>query len=113
MKAYSIDLRQRILQDCDEGMTTRFVALKYRGSDSWVRRLKQCRHETGEVAPRRLVRKSPAKWLEYADELHACIEQQPDITLHELRAKLGRVVANLPSSDRKTKARVSTKKVCR
>jgi transposase len=93
MKAYSIDLRERILQDCDAKMPTREVALKYRVSESWVRRLKQRRRETGEVAPRRLGRKKPAAWLEYADELRACIAEQPDITLRELQAKLGRRVS--------------------
>jgi transposase len=93
MRAYSIDLRERIFEDCDGGMTTRLVALKYRVSESWVRRLKQRRRETGEVAPRRLGRKKPAAWLEYADELRSSVEQQPDITLRELQAKLGRPVS--------------------
>jgi transposase len=93
MRAYSVDLRERILQDCDAGMTTRLVALKYRVSESWVRRLKQRRRETGEVAPRQLGRRKPAAWLEYADELRASVEQQPDITLRELQAKLGRQVS--------------------
>ena len=38
MRAYSMDLRERVLRD--------------RVSASWVRRLKQRRRETGEVAPR-------------------------------------------------------------
>ncbi len=53
MKAYSLDLRERVLQDCDLGETTRGVATKYRVTQSWVRRLKQRRREHGEVAPRR------------------------------------------------------------
>ena len=43
MKAYSPDLRQRGLEDCDGGMETRQVAVKYRVSESWIRRLKQRR----------------------------------------------------------------------
>ena len=54
MKSYSIDLRSRILEDCDAGMTTRVVATKYRVSESWVRRLKQRRRETGEELRTRL-----------------------------------------------------------
>ena len=52
MKPYSMDLRERVLKDSDAGATTREVALKYDVSESWVRRLKQRRRESGEVAPR-------------------------------------------------------------
>ena len=41
MRAYSQDLRERVLADCDAGMGTIEVAAKYRVSQSWVRRLKQ------------------------------------------------------------------------
>jgi transposase len=52
MKAYSMDLRRRVLADCDDGMPTSAVATKYKVSTAWVRRLKQRRRETGEVEPR-------------------------------------------------------------
>ena len=52
MRAYSMDLRERVLHDSDAGMQAAAVASKYRVSASWVRRLKQRRRETGEVAPR-------------------------------------------------------------
>lgn len=52
MRAYSMDLRERVLADCDAGVTTRAVAQKYRVSESWVRRLKPRRAATGETAPR-------------------------------------------------------------
>ena len=51
MKPYSADLRERIFKDCDGGMKTRAVARKYAVSESWVRRLKQVRRETGRVTP--------------------------------------------------------------
>ena len=52
MRAYSRDLRERILRDSDAGMTAVAVAEKYDVSRAWVDRLKQRRRETGEVAPR-------------------------------------------------------------
>ena len=52
MRAYSMDLRERLLLDSDAGMKAADVAAKYRVSGSWVRLLKQRRRETGEVAPR-------------------------------------------------------------
>ena len=54
MRAYSMDLRERVLHESDAGMQAAAVASKYRVSASWVRRLKQRRRETGEVAPRQL-----------------------------------------------------------
>ena len=53
MKAYSADLRQRVLADCDAGLGTKAVAEKYRVSPAIVRRWKQRRRETGELHPRR------------------------------------------------------------
>ena len=52
MRAYSMDLRERVLRESDAGMKAAAVAVTYHVSASWVRRLKQRRRETGEVAPR-------------------------------------------------------------
>ena len=52
MRAYSMDLRERVLRDSDAGMKAAAVAVTCHVSASWVRRLKQRRRETGEVAPR-------------------------------------------------------------
>lgn len=40
MKAYSMDLRQRVIDDCDASISTKLVAEKYGVSPAWVRRLK-------------------------------------------------------------------------
>jgi len=93
MDAYSIDLRKRVLEDCDAGVGTREVATKYRVSESWVRRLKQRRRETGEVAPRRSGTKQGPKWLAYAEDLRQLVDEQPDATLGELRERLGQDVS--------------------
>jgi transposase len=93
MRAYSTDLRSRILEDCDRGVSTREVATKYRVSESWVRRLKQRRRETGEIAPRRSGTKQGPKWLIYAEDLQQLVNEQPDATLRELRERLGRNVS--------------------
>ena len=50
MKPYSMDLRLRVLQDCDAGLPTQAVADKYKVSDSFVRKLKR-RRLTGSAAP--------------------------------------------------------------
>jgi transposase len=89
MDSYSIDLRKRVLEDCDAGGRTRQVALKYRVSESWVRRLKQRRRESGEIAPRPSRNKCQPRWLPYANRLQELVHQQPDATLRELRDRLG------------------------
>jgi transposase len=93
MRAYSPDLRQRILADCDRGLTTRAVATKYSVSESWVRRLQQRRRLTGEIAPRPCAHGPKPSWDAYADRLRAAILQTPDATLCELRQRLQLTVA--------------------
>jgi transposase len=88
MKAYSMDLRERVLADCDAGVNTHDVALRYRVSKSWVRRLKQRRRESGEVAPRSSYNGKQPKWLPYAEQLQQLVREQPDATLEELRRQL-------------------------
>jgi transposase len=89
MDSYSMDLRQRVLADCDAKMETRAVATKYRVSESWVRRLKQRRRESGEIAARPPRNKVQPRWLPHADRLKELVAAQPDATLRELRDRLG------------------------
>jgi transposase len=93
MHAYSLDLRTRILDDCDRGLTTRAVATKYSVSESWVRRLKQRRRDQGELAPRVPSAGRKPGWPAYADRLRAAIGETPDATLEELRDRLGLIIA--------------------
>ena len=90
--AYSMDLRTRVLTDTDAGMGTRAVATKYRVSESWVRRLKQRRRESGEIAPRQRTL-PPPKWLSHAERIQDLVREQPDATLAELRERSGSVVS--------------------
>ena len=58
MKAYSMDLRKRVLADCDAGLEVRQVGVKYDVSESWIRRLRQRRRENNDAA--RTTRLPPA-----------------------------------------------------
>jgi transposase len=89
MKSYSMDLRERVLMDCDAGLEVRLVAVKYRVSESWIRRLRQRRRESGEVAPRRSGHAAEPKWLAHRARLEELVREQPDATLPELRERLG------------------------
>jgi transposase len=89
MRAYSLDLRQRVLADCDRGQGTKPVATKYGVSPAWVRRLKQRRRETGEIGPRKLGPPKGGRWAAHHDRLRALNAERPDATLVELRDALG------------------------
>ena len=88
MAAYSMDLRTRVLQDCDAGMMAEAVAEQYHVSRAWVHRLKQRRRETGEVAPRKQTRWRTPILQGQEERLRTLIVEQPDRTLVELRAAL-------------------------
>jgi transposase len=89
MEAYAVDLRKRVLADCDAGMGTKEVAAKYRVSESWVRRLKQRRRETGVVAPLPRSGGRPLKVSGTREKrLKELLKKHPDATLHELHRRL-------------------------
>jgi transposase len=87
MKAYSIDLRQRVLRDLDAGMTSSAAARKYSVSPAWVRRLKQRRAATGEVKPRQQRHGRVPAAVVYADAIRDAVRQAPDATLDEYRRR--------------------------
>ena len=95
MRAYSLDLRSRVLADCDAGHSNDEVARKYDVSAAWIRRLKQRRRETGSIEPR-VHRVPPPRLTAYAEQLQELVEQRPDATLEELRQALG-IQASLSS----------------
>jgi len=96
MRAYSMDLRTRVVRDLDAGMMPDAVAEKYRVSGSWVRWLRQRRRQTGEIGPR-AQRYGPRRKLEpHLHTLQALIDEQPDRTLAELQDALP-VAVSIPT----------------
>jgi transposase len=83
MKPYSMDLRQRVLKDCDAGMKTQAVARKYSVSTSWVRRLKQRCRQAGHCRPTQQRHGPQPRWLPLADTIRHAVQQAPDLTLRE------------------------------
>jgi len=89
MEAYSVDLRERVLADCDAGRGTKEVAAKFQVSQPWVRRIKQCRRETGRVAPLPHSGGRPMKITGAREKrLKELLKKHPDATLHELRRRM-------------------------
>jgi transposase len=93
MQAYSKDLRVRILADADRGVPTRQLATKYQVSESWVRRLKQRRRESGEITARKRRAFRPAILAPHYERLRQLVAAEPDSTLEELRRRLNVVVS--------------------
>jgi len=87
MQSYSMDLRTRVLKDCDEGLPTKQVAEKYRVSPAWVRRLKQRRRETGETQPRPNGHR-PTTWIAFAEPIRQLVESENDLTLIQIKERL-------------------------
>ena len=59
MEAFSKEMRREVLAACDAGEGTRAVALRFRCSESWVRRVKQVRREQGKIAPATTRQRTP------------------------------------------------------
>jgi transposase len=85
MAPYSMDLRTRVLADCDAGMAPKDVAAKFRVSRSWVNRIVQRRRETGEIAPRPQTVFKKQAFAGQEDRLRALVAAKPDQTLAEVR----------------------------
>ena len=89
MRAYSMDLRERVFADCQAGVTTAAVAAKYRVSAAWVRRLKQRHKATGTLAPRPHSPGRPVTLAPHEARVRELVRDDPDATLAELRQRLG------------------------
>ena len=119
MKAYSLDLRERVVAACQAGGKQQAVADQFRVSLSFVAKLLR-RHRASGSAAALPGGHGPAPRLDAPAlaQLRACLRQTPDATLDELgtwlaavggpsasRSALGRAVQGL---DWRRKKRVST-----
>jgi transposase len=106
MRAYSTDLRERVVAACDAGGATREqIAARFSVSIAWIRRLLQRRRETGSIEPRpRGGGRAPAFDAEAQRRLREAVRADDDATLEELARAAG--VACGPSAVHKTLARL-------
>lgn len=87
MEAYSLDLRQRVVNAVEEGLLTRAeIAEQFGVSESWIRRLLQRRREKGSLAPLPQ-RAGRPPGLDERDQtrLRKSVQCKKDATLAELR----------------------------
>src|SRR5512147_1979353 len=91
MRAYSMDLRDRVAATVDEGQfSQRQIARLFRVSLSFVSRLLKRRRETGTLAPEPH-RGGPRPVLDFAERwrLRRIAQEHNDDTLDELRQRCG------------------------
>jgi transposase len=86
--AYSLDLRERVIQDADAGLSSKELSKRYHVSRAWVDALKQRRRDTGSIAPRKQTKFRRRVLEGQEDRLQALVTARPDATLAELRDAL-------------------------
>ena len=86
-RAYSQDLRDRVLAAYDRGIRTSVIAGLLGVSRAWARRVKQRRRECGQTSPRSRGGVTVIKV--DRTRLADLVREDPDATLAELRDRLG------------------------
>jgi transposase len=90
MEAFSMDLRERVVEAYDAGRgSSRQLARLFGVSSAWVRKLLRLRRETGSVAAK-VYRRGPRPRLSARQlaRLAELVREHPDATLAELRRRL-------------------------
>lgn len=83
MKAYSQDLRQRVLQAIDAGQNQATVAKTFSVSVATIKRYLKQRRETGHVQPKTIPGRPAVKGAVLQDHLRAQLEAHPDVSREE------------------------------
>lgn len=91
-QAYSIDLRERVLKDCDNGMSSEDAARKYTVAIATVYAWRRQRRETGSLAPKSYKPGPKLKLAPFEKEIRQAVADHPDATLAELAERLSEYV---------------------
>jgi transposase len=83
MKAYSQDLRQRVLRAIDAGASQGEVAETFAVSRATIKRYLKQRRETGHVTPKAIPGRPAVKGAVLQAHLGAQLEANPDVTREE------------------------------
>ena len=88
MKAYSIDLRKRVLAAYDSGKySLNHIAEQFQVTTRWIQKLRQQRELEGTIAPRpQNSGRKPAFRGGDLEELNGFVKEKPDSTLEEIKA---------------------------
>ena len=86
MRAYSLDLRQRVLEALESGQSQPVVAQRFSISLSSVQRYARLHREQGHLSSKPSPGKARSVSAEQAPELEALVRSRTDWTLESLRA---------------------------
>jgi transposase len=91
MRAYSLDLRQRVMKAYDEGKwTVGQIAERFKVGEWWVHKLKRQRQRGGDIAPRKGKVGQPRRFgSEQINRLEQYVDKHPDATLEQIHEKIG------------------------
>ena len=89
MRAFSLDLRIRVLADFQTGLTFAELGRKYSTSAEWVRQFIRRYEATGELEARPPRNKRVPFHRRHEAELRAAVAEHPSLTLETLRTRLG------------------------
>jgi transposase len=98
MKAYSMDLRKRVLAAFDSGKyTLHQVAQRFEVTARWIQQLRQRRQLEGTIAPHPQNQgRKPAFKGKQLEELNEFVRRHPDATLEEIKEHFaGKVTCSL------------------
>ena len=103
MRAYSLNLRERIIAAHLEGISIRKIAKQYKVNKGTVSNLIKLRRETGQIKPKPVRGGKQSQLAANQKELAEMVEKYSDYTLEEY----------CEYWDEKTGVRVSTRNMCR
>jgi transposase len=91
MKAYSMDLRERVIAASEEGvMTHEEIAETFQVSVSWIGKLRKLFRETGSIEPKPHRGGQPGAFQgEAVERLSQAVKDNPDATLKQLATVVG------------------------
>lgn len=110
MKPIPIEMRERILDDCANGMTEVAVAEKWKVSQSFIAKLKRRVRETGSLEPTKPQTGPKPKLEQHRDLLQQIVRQSPDATLFEIRDALPVKVSHQTVANELKKLKLTYKK---
>jgi transposase len=83
MKAYSSDLRERVLRAVDEGKPRAQIIELFHVSRATIKRYLKQRRETGNVQPRAIPGRTPKKGAALQAHLHELLQERSDARLED------------------------------
>lgn len=87
-KPYSIDLRKRVVDAYDKGMSPEKVAKLFNVSDRWIYSLLKKRKEHGTIEPLEPTGGPNLKLIKHRESIEDFVREKPDATLNEITEAL-------------------------